>query len=98
VSDTATPSIAKLTISFLQHCALSSIPVINGWLPFSYGMSKIMHHSILNTCGLRTPAAVVIRDVTQLQTITSSSENMTNAKLRWPLLLKPNAGEKHLCC
>lgn len=83
--------LTKLTQSYLHTCEVfHHIRVYNGARSYMMGQSKLLHHGILGYCGVRTPPCVMIRDATQLQSMVAMSP--LPAALRWPLLIKPNAG------
>jgi hypothetical protein len=86
VSDAAPSHLVKATLAIMKIAELQGIPVINGPDCYSIGINKMCHHAALAKVGLRTPRTVVCRDVKLLE------ECCLTHGLRFPILLKPNAG------
>jgi len=88
VSDTAPPTVAKVASAFFQLCESHGVRVVNGSRSFNAGINKILHHAALRSSGLRTPPTIILRSLSQLLAFDIAK----HPTLRWPLLLKPNAG------
>eukprot|EP00746_Dinoflagellata_sp_MGD_P002893 gnl/MRDRNA2_/MRDRNA2_105656_c0_seq1.p1 gnl/MRDRNA2_/MRDRNA2_105656_c0~~gnl/MRDRNA2_/MRDRNA2_105656_c0_seq1.p1 ORF type:complete len:370 (+),score=84.73 gnl/MRDRNA2_/MRDRNA2_105656_c0_seq1:74-1111(+) len=86
VSDAAPSHLVKATLAIMKIAQLQGIPTINGPDCYSIGISKMCHHAALAKVGLRTPRTIVCRDVKLLE------ECCLTHGLRFPILLKPNAG------
>ena len=87
VSDAAPPADVKVALAALRACELHRVPVINGTSAYALGTSKMLHYELFTRARLVTPPYVVVRrsDVSALVQLA------TEAKLRYPLLLKPNS-------
>eukprot|EP00193_Tetraselmis_chui_P008520 CAMPEP_0177752748 /NCGR_PEP_ID=MMETSP0491_2-20121128/1082_1 /TAXON_ID=63592 /ORGANISM="Tetraselmis chuii, Strain PLY429" /LENGTH=350 /DNA_ID=CAMNT_0019267967 /DNA_START=14 /DNA_END=1064 /DNA_ORIENTATION=- len=84
VSDAAAPALAKATVTLLSAAEARGVRVINGSRCYGIGMSKLLHHVMLDGAGLATPRSVVCRRL--------PPDEETLAGLRFPVLFKPNSG------
>ena len=67
---------------------LSGTAIFNGSNAFHIGTSKWLHHSVLEKAGGATPPSVIVQSWFDLKEHATAKDS----PLRYPLLLKPNAG------
>lgn len=89
VSDAADPIAFKLAVSLLTAARHCGIPVFNGPDAYTLCANKFCHHLVLEKAGVQTPPSRILTSgkPEDLQKCINAS-----GKLRYPLLIKPNAG------
>ena len=89
MSDAAPPADVKVALAALRSCELHGIPVINGTSAYAIGTSKFLHYELFARAGCRTPPYTVVRRSKDAPALVRAA---AEARLRYPLLLKPNSG------
>ena len=93
VSDAADPVAFKLAVTLLKAARHCGIPIFNGPEAYTLCANKFCHHVLFQRAGVATPPSRIITANSDpgnlLDCITTTNEV---EDLRYPLLLKPNAG------
>uniref|UniRef100_A0A7S0ZP31 ATP-grasp domain-containing protein n=1 Tax=Noctiluca scintillans TaxID=2966 RepID=A0A7S0ZP31_NOCSC len=88
VSDTAAPHLQRRLIAAMRAAEAAGVPVINGVSAHAACAAKVAQHALLLLARLPAPATIVVP--TGSGAVLAAA--VKAAELRYPLLLKPNAG------